>query len=77
MEEIVLLSSHDQCHYRCCCISNQGATLDTPNRPQQCQARDLGAASVVVECLDLNILNTLGHVFVLELYQVRLLRLLR
>jgi len=42
---------------------------DTPNRPQQCQARDLGAASVVVECLDLNILNTLGHVFVLELYQ--------
>ena len=46
-------------------------TLDTPNRPQQCQVRDLGAASVVVECLNLNILNTLGHVFVLELYQVR------
>ena len=46
-------------------------TLDTPNRPQQCQVRDLGAASVVVECLNLNILNTLGQVFVLELYQVR------
>ena len=46
-------------------------SLDTPNRPQQCQVRDLGAASVVVECLNLNILNTLGQVFVLELYQVR------
>ena len=48
--------------------------LDTPGRPQQCQARDLGAASVVVECLNLNLPNTLGQVFVLELYQVSQMR---
>ena len=49
------------------------APLDTPSRPQQCQVRDLGAASVVtVECLQLG--NTLGLVWVLELYQVRQLR---
>ena len=39
----------------------------TPERPEQCRATELGPESVVVECVTTS--DTLGKVFVLELYR--------
>ena len=40
---------------------------DTPERPEECRVTDLGPESVVVECVTTS--DTLGKVFVLELYR--------
>ena len=42
---------------------------DTPERPEECRVTDLGPESVVVECVTYS--DSLGQVFILELYQVR------